>query len=113
ALVASGRHELVAFTTPVPFDVSRPEPAAAPVGAFAAAGALTDRPLASAAPIATDAVRRPSAVEEILADPAIEAGLSSATPGGPPCCAAPFSPSATSCASTPRTSGPRPPTRRT
>jgi predicted dehydrogenase len=73
ALVASGRHELVAFTAPVPFDVSRPEPSASPVGAFAVAGALTDRPAASPAPIATDAVRRPGDLEEILADPAIEA----------------------------------------
>ncbi len=75
ALVDSGRHELVAFTAPVPFEVGRRQRAAAVSSAVAGAHALTERPSGSVATSLElpEVHRRPSDLEEILADPTIDA----------------------------------------
>ena len=74
ALADSGRHEIVAFTAAIPFDLSRPNQATRlPGTAIAIAGSHTTRPPSSAATLADDArSQRPTDLEEILADPSIE-----------------------------------------
>jgi predicted dehydrogenase len=73
ALVDTARHELVAFTAPVPFEVARRQPVAS--SAVAVAEALTERPAESGVgTLQGRAVsRRPTDLEKILADPTIEA----------------------------------------
>jgi predicted dehydrogenase len=75
ALVDSGRHELVAFTAPVPFEVGRRRPAASLSSAVARADALTEQPPAAVVTSLElkDIHRRPWDLEEILADPTIDA----------------------------------------
>jgi myo-inositol 2-dehydrogenase/D-chiro-inositol 1-dehydrogenase len=70
ALLDSGRHELVAFTSPIPFDVSRRPTSVSSSTAVVALGSVTDRQGATA--VAPPA-QRTSDLEEILADPAIDA----------------------------------------
>ena len=74
ALVDSGRHEFVAFTAAIPFDLSRPQQLARlPTTAIAVADSHTNRPASTASTLAaSDRTSRPTDLEEILADPAIE-----------------------------------------
>ncbi len=73
ALLESGNHELVAFTSPIPFDVNqRKQPR---LKSSAVAESLPNRIATSTSSSmeARDRIPRTSDLEEILADPAIEA----------------------------------------
>lgn len=75
ALIASGRHELVSFTTPLPFDVTRrTQPVLSSTGVARVDGLTNLLPTSGITMTeGTEPARRTSDLEEILADPSIDA----------------------------------------